>query len=112
MPGTAIKLTERRSAKRVPLKIETRIRHSGLEHGEIMVGNLSFTGFKGETDVPLKRGDLISIDLPNIGLVRATVKWRDGRRVAGAFHGTVDVRACFRPVAAATKKPFQPPASG
>lgn len=87
---------ERRLAKRVPLELPTRIRHSGLEHGEMLIHDLSFTGFKGTTDVVLSAGAMISVALPNIGLVRATVKWRRAQKVAAQFHRPVDVRICFR----------------
>jgi hypothetical protein len=87
---------ERRLAKRVPLDLHTRIRHAGLEHGEMLIHDLSFTGFKGTTDVELAEGAPISVSLPNIGLVRATVKWRQAREIAAQFHRPVDVRICFR----------------
>ncbi|MDB5699746.1 MAG: hypothetical protein JWN69_2550 [Alphaproteobacteria bacterium] len=90
---------ERRSAKRVNLNLETRLLHGGLEHADIVIGDLSFTGFNGETGAPLKKGDYVSVGLPNIGLVRATIKWRRGTKVAGAFHRAVDVRNCFREIA-------------
>jgi hypothetical protein len=87
---------ERRLAKRVPLNLATRIRHSGLEHGNMVIHDLSFTGFKGKTDVDLAKGAMISVSLPNIGLVRATVKWCRDHDVAAQFHRPVDVRVCFR----------------
>lgn len=94
---------ERRSAKRVGLDIRSRLLHSGLqESADIVIRDLSFTGFKGETAAELKRGDMVSIDLPNIGLVRATVKWNEDGRIAGAFHSAVDVRNCFSPPAKAS----------
>ena len=92
--------TERRVAKRVSLDIHTRLRHSGLQYGEMTIHDLSFTGFKGMTDVKLKRGDLISVALPNIGLVRAIVKWSHEDGFAGEFQRPVDIRACFRGKAA------------
>ena len=72
------------------------MRHSGLQHGDMTIDDLSFTGFKGRTDVMLKRGDLISVALPHIGLVRATVKWSDAQSFAGEFQRPVDIRTCFR----------------
>jgi hypothetical protein len=87
---------ERRAAKRVNLNLRSRIRYHGLQHAEIVIRNLSFTGFNGDSDLPLKRGDIISVNLPNIGLVRATVKWSKDGKLAGAFHRPVDVRDCFR----------------
>jgi hypothetical protein len=89
-------LIERRNAKRVNLNLRTRLMHSGLHHADIVIRDLSFTGFRGETDAKLTRGSLVSVGLPNIGLVRATVKWVKDGRIAGAFHRPVDVRTCFR----------------
>lgn len=89
-------ISERRSAKRVNLNLRTRLMHSGQQHADLIIRDLSFTGFKGETELKLMRGALISVGLPNIGLVRATVKWVKDGRIAGAFHRPVDVRTCFR----------------
>jgi hypothetical protein len=80
----------------VALDLPSRLRHNGLQHGDLIIKDLSFTGFKCETDVELKNGDLISVALPNIGLVRATVQWRRGNQMAAQFQKPVDVRACFR----------------
>lgn len=87
---------ERRLAKRVNLSLRTRLMHSGQQHADIVIRDLSFTGFKGETELKLMRGALISVGLPNIGLVRATVKWVKDGRIAAAFYRPVDVRTCFR----------------
>ena len=87
---------ERRRAKRVPLDVRTHFRHSGFEQGDLTLSDLSFTGLKCETGVTLKRGDLISVSLPNIGLVRATVQWCEGGSMTAQFQKPVDIRACFR----------------
>jgi hypothetical protein len=88
-------IVERRGAKRVNLNQRSRIRYEGLHQAEIVIRNLSFTGFNGEANVRLKRGDTVSITLPNIGPIRATIKWTNDRQVAGAFREPVDVRGCF-----------------
>jgi hypothetical protein len=100
MLNLAAAFVERRAAKRVHLDLETRLLHRGLQHADIVVRDLSFTGFNGETDAPVDKGDLVSIGLPRIGLVRATIKWRRGKCIAGSFHHAVDIRACFRDPAA------------
>jgi PilZ domain-containing protein len=87
---------ERRRARRLPLDLHTRLRHSGLTLGDLTIKDLSFTGFKGETEIELHRGDLISVALPNIGLVRATVQWCDNGMLAAQFQRAVDIRTCFR----------------
>jgi hypothetical protein len=88
--------SERRSAKRLALDLHTRLRHNGLVHGDLTIKDLSFTGFKGESEVALMRGDLISVALPAIGLVRATVQWCKGGMLAAQFQRPVDIRICFR----------------
>ena len=89
--------SERRRAKRLPLDLQTRLRHTGLTYGDLTIKDLSFTGFKGITRIALARGDLISVALPNIGLVRATVKWCGGDgMLAAQFQRVVDIRTCFR----------------
>ena len=92
---------ERRTGKRINLNMRTRLRYSGQQPADIVVRELSFTGFKGDTNAPLKQGDLISVGLPNIGLVRATVKSSNDGQVAAAFYRSVDVRSCFRTPAVA-----------
>ena len=87
---------ERRSARRLPLDLHTRLRHAGLEYGDLTIKDLSFTGLKGETQVALHRGDLISVALPNIGLVRATVQWCNEGMLTAQFQRAVDIRNCFR----------------
>lgn len=96
----AATFVERRAAKRVNLDLRTRLLHRGLQHADIVVRDLSFTSFNGESDAPVGEGDLVSIGLPRIGLVRATIKWRSGNCIAGSFHHAVDIRACFRDPAA------------
>ena len=97
-------ILERRTAKRVNLNLRTRLMHTGLHHSDITIRDLSFTGFRGETDAKLIRGSLVSVALPNIGLVRATVKWVKDGRVAGAFQRSVDIRTCFRDPGPAAKR--------
>jgi hypothetical protein len=86
---------ERRGAKRVGLNQRSRMRYDGMQQAEIVIRNLSFTGFNGAANVRLKRGDAVSITLPNVGVVRATIKWSRDGEVAGAFREPTDVRGCF-----------------
>jgi len=95
MEKTARRLVERRAAKRVDLALPTRLLHNGLQPAEITVRDISFTGFQCEAALALEPGSLVSISLPKIGLVRATIKWCEDGRIAGAFHRPVDVRTCF-----------------
>ena len=96
MLNTANNHAERRRAKRVPLEMRTRFRYTGFQQGDLVIRDLSFTGCRCETDVQLNTGDLVSVALPNIGLVRASVQWCSGGKFAAQFQKAVDIRACFR----------------
>ncbi|WP_033922464.1 PilZ domain-containing protein [Sphingomonas sp. 37zxx] len=48
--------------------------------------NLSMFGMGLITDAPLKPGTTVSIGLPGLGQVNATIAWRDGPRAGCIFH--------------------------
>ena len=92
--ATAPEQFEKRSGKRLDVNIRSRLRHGGFSQSEITICNLSFRGFRAECDEALKRGDFVSIDLPQIGLVRARVAWCDSGRLGGMFLKPTDIRRC------------------
>jgi len=94
---TKMTQAERRRAKRVPLELRASFRYGGFRQGDLIIRDLSFTGVKCETEVELKKGDLISVALPSVGLVRAAVQWCRNGMFAAQFQRAVDIRACFRP---------------
>lgn len=57
--------------------------------------NLSSGGFSAEGAGMLKRGDLVWINLPGIGLVRSQVRWRLENRFGAAFLVVDDLRLRF-----------------
>ena len=82
----------KRSSRRIDVTIRSRLRYGDFRQAEVQLANLSFGGFCALCAVELERGDFVSIDLPDIGLVRAKVAWcRDGR-MGGAFFSPVDIR--------------------
>ena len=85
---------EKRKARRVEVSISSRVRHSGFESASVEILNLSFYGFRAEGSLPVKHGDYVSVDLPNIGLVRARVAWSRDGRFGALFPKAVDVRKC------------------
>ena len=82
--------------RRVDVSISSRVRHSGFESAPVEISNLSFYGFSACGPLPVKHGDYVSVDLPNIGLVRARIAWSDENRFGGVFPKAVDVRKCVR----------------
>ena len=89
-PGSA----DKRSGKRLDVSIPSRLRHSGFDQAEVIISNLSFRGFRAECAEPLTPGEFVSIDLPQIGLVRARIAWCHSGRIGGMFLKPMDVRRC------------------
>src|SRR3712207_673490 len=82
----------KRSARRVEVEARSRLRYGDFRQTEVALANLSFGGFCALCGVELEPGDFVSIDLPDIGLVRAKVAWCHDGRVGGTFVSPVDIR--------------------
>jgi hypothetical protein len=82
----------KRSARRVEVETRSRLRHGDFRQTEVQLANLSFGGFCARCQVALEPGDFVSVDLPDIGLVRAKVAWCHDGRMGGAFFSPVDIR--------------------
>jgi hypothetical protein len=91
---------ENRRAKRVDVAMPSRIRHSGSLVAPVQIRNLSFYGFRADGSIPLKHGDYVSVDLPNLGLVRARIAWCKEDRFGAVFPTAIDVRKCVAKAAA------------
>ena len=85
---------ENRKAKRVEVALPSRVRHSGTAVAPVEIRNLSFYGFRADGSLPLKHGDYVSVDLPNLGLVRARIAWCKEDRFGAVFPTAIDVRKC------------------
>lgn len=90
----------KRSARRVSVETPSRLRHGDFRLTEVELTNLSFGGFCAHCQVDLEPGDYVSIDLPDIGLVRAKVAWCHGGQMGGTFSAPVDIRRCSATAAA------------
>ena len=91
MPGTRSGHVKR-SARRVDVEIGSRLRYGDFRQTEVQLTNLSFGGFCAHCELDLERGDFVSIDLPDIGLVRARIVWCHSGSLGGAFFSPVDIR--------------------
>ena len=91
----ALNPKDQRRSKRVEISIPSRLRHGHFKLAHVEIRNLSFHGFRAEACLPLSPGDYVSIDLPNIGLVRARIAWSREGRFGAVFPTAVDVRKCF-----------------
>ena len=82
----------KRSARRIDVVVRSRLRYGGCKQVEVELANLSFGGFCAVCGVAFKPGEFVSIDLPDIGLVRARVAWCAGGRIGAGFVSPVDIR--------------------
>ena len=83
--GSPILVGSQRSAPRRDLRLET----SGLapdgDEANVTVHNLSAAGLLIETKLGLARGEDLALDLPEAGIVTATVMWRSEQLYGCAF---------------------------
>lgn len=90
----------------IPAYVERRERRHALAGGlrlldrffrgsRITLLNLSSGGFSADGAGMLKRGDVVWISLPGIGLVRSQVRWRLENRFGAAFLAAQDLRLRF-----------------
>lgn len=68
-----------------------------LKYGEFAfdcrVFDLSLGGSKVELDLPLKRGTLVTLQIPDVGIMVANVAWaRDGKMALAFSEGTAAIR--------------------
>lgn len=68
-----------------------------MKYGEYVfdcrVFDLSLGGAKVELDLPLKRGTLVTLQIPDVGIMVAKVAWsRDGKMALAFSEGTAAIR--------------------
>ena len=100
-----------RKAKRVDVFIETSLIRSSGEAVDVEIHDLSFYGFKARAKPACSPGDVVKLDLPPFGLVRARISWARNGWFGGSFAIALDVRKClaapaFRPEEPAPPCPF------
>ena len=88
-------LEKARKAKRVEVSIATSLIRSGGEALEIELCDLSFYGFKARAEPACSPGDVVKLDLPPFGMVRARISWATDGFLGGSFATAMDVRKCL-----------------
>ena len=77
---------------------DLRLSASAAEH-RIKVRNLSAGGMMGEGAVRVVRGDLVEVNIRNIGWVEGSVAWVQDDRFGVAFQDEIDPKVARAPVA-------------
>jgi hypothetical protein len=76
---------------------DLRLPDSAAEH-RIKVRNLSVGGMMGEGTVRVSRGDLVEVNIRNIGWVQGSIAWVQDDRFGVAFQEEIDPKVARAPV--------------
>lgn len=91
-PRGKSKTSERRILNRRRLLWLGRLKYGDFAF-ECRVFDLSLGGAKVELDLPLKRGTLVTLQIPEVGIMIANVAWvRDGQMALAFSEGTAAIR--------------------
>lgn len=93
-----------RGAARRALQLETSGYAAGSDDANVTIHNISSTGLLIETALDLAEGDELAIDLPEAGMVAASVVWRSEHLFGCAFDEAISPAA----LAAAQLQGFAP----
>ncbi len=83
-----------RRGHRVVLTKTTRLRSKDQAMVEVIVCDLSTSGFMAECMRPVLIGSYVSVDLPGIGPVHAQVRWQVGGKLGGKFLDPISLHRC------------------
>lgn len=91
-PRSKAKGSERRILSRRRLLWLGRLKYGEFAF-DCRVFDLSLGGAKVELDLPLKRGTLVTLQIPDVGIMVANVAWaRDGKMALAFSEGTAAIR--------------------
>jgi hypothetical protein len=82
-----------RRANRIDVRVSATIREHGSTKFDVMVSDISVTGFRFETIFSLRVGSRIWVTLPNLAPLESVIQWRReplyGASFAHALHPAV-----------------------
>lgn len=85
MKHVIMMLRERRNSARHDIALDINASDQGVTPAAVLVEDISATGFRMVSGVPLITGDRINIDLPKVGERNATIVRQSGVRAGCAF---------------------------
>ena len=83
--GAQLSVTDLRRAARHPVDYRVIGEHRLLGDVMIHVVNISANGFMSQGDLPLTRGERVTIRLPSVGRIEAFLIWNNGDRAGFQF---------------------------
>jgi hypothetical protein len=83
--------SDRRSASRVPVELDARMRELGANGVEARVVNISERGFMAISEARFEVGSRVWLMLPGRGRANAVVKWTAGDKLGAEFAEPISV---------------------
>jgi hypothetical protein len=83
--------TDRRSAPRLPVEIEAKMRELGESGVDAMVLNISRSGFMAESEARFDVGTRVWLMLPGRERANAVVKWTAGDKIGAEFSEPISI---------------------
>ena len=84
---------ERRS-ERLALSTKTRLTQQNWYTVEVVLRDLSSSGFMAQCDDNVPIGSYVALDVPGLGTVRAQVRWQLAGKMGGQFLDPIRLSQC------------------
>jgi hypothetical protein len=86
-----------RRIERTSLSSTARLTQQNWQSFDIVICDLSNAGFQAESAQPVEIGSYVMLDIPEIGPVRAQIRWQLGKKIGGMFLDPLRLGAGHRP---------------
>jgi Tat protein secretion system quality control protein TatD with DNase activity len=101
---------DRRGSTRRSLHLNVENHRVDNGAGQVIVHDLSLTGVLLETSAPLATGETFEVDLPEAGMVEASVVWNSGEYYGCLFKRPISTTALCAAVLRGSPRTPEPPA--
>jgi PilZ domain len=86
---------DRRGATRHDVHIRSVMMDVMIEKDVVAVINISTTGLLAEAKAHYRVGDIVTIDVPNLGQINGVVRWHDKTLIGCEFRDPIDTDSFF-----------------
>ena len=87
-----------RRAERTSLSSKARLTQQNWQSFDVSICDLSSAGFQAESPESVAIGSYVMLDIPQIGPVRAQIRWQIGNKVGGMFLDPLRLGRFTRPM--------------
>jgi hypothetical protein len=87
-----------RRSDRTPLNIKTRLTQQNWSGIDVILRDLSSSGFMAESQASVPIGSYVTLEVAGLGPIRAQIRWQLGPRLGGMFLDAIRLDRCDWPV--------------